>query len=100
VPECLPIADQQVEAGVVGAAAGQLGEVVSRRQVSAQVLFRQLAARTWDDHLAGCANVGQRGEADRKSVVEGKRVSVRVDLGGRRIIKKKNEITHCTNNMK
>src|SRR3546814_12077161 len=27
---------------------------------------------------------------DRKSVVEGKRVSVRVDLGGRRIIKKKN----------
>src|SRR3546814_19876011 len=27
---------------------------------------------------------------DRKSVVKGKRVSVRVDLGGRRIIKKKN----------
>src|SRR3546814_19625727 len=29
---------------------------------------------------------------DRTSVVEGKRVSVRVDLGGRRIIKKKKEI--------
>src|SRR3546814_12597193 len=29
--------------------------------------------------------------ADRKSVVEGKRVSVRLDLGGRRIIKKKNK---------
>src|SRR3546814_17460808 len=28
--------------------------------------------------------------SDRKSVVEGKRVSVRVDLGGRRNIKKKN----------
>src|SRR3546814_14282514 len=28
-------------------------------------------------------------DVDRKSVVEGKRVSVRVDLGGRRIIKKK-----------
>src|SRR3546814_12299195 len=28
---------------------------------------------------------------DRKSVVEGKRVSVRVDLGGRRIIKKKKQ---------
>src|SRR3546814_18267150 len=27
---------------------------------------------------------------DRKSVVEGKRVAVRVDLGGRRLIKKKN----------
>src|SRR3546814_13173567 len=29
------------------------------------------------------------GPGDRKSVVEGKSVSVRVDLGGRRIIKKK-----------
>src|SRR3546814_15016629 len=32
---------------------------------------------------------GRRGQADRKSVVWGKSVSVRVDLGGRRIIKKK-----------
>src|SRR3546814_13029658 len=31
------------------------------------------------------------GRRDRKSVVEGKSVSVRVDLGGRRIIKKKKE---------
>src|SRR3546814_11560364 len=31
-------------------------------------------------------------QADRKSVVQGKSVSVRVDLGGRRIIKKKNTI--------
>src|SRR3546814_13707345 len=31
------------------------------------------------------------GSTDRKSAVEGKRVSVRVDLGGRRIIKKKKE---------
>src|SRR3546814_11140820 len=29
---------------------------------------------------------------DRKSAVSGKRVSVRVDLGGRRILKKKNNI--------
>src|SRR3546814_12887510 len=34
-----------------------------------------------------------KGLADRKSVVEGKRVSVRVDLGGRRIIKKQNIVT-------
>src|SRR3546814_12401900 len=32
-----------------------------------------------------------RQKRDRKSGVEGKRVSVRVDLGGRRIIKKKNK---------
>src|SRR3546814_18587040 len=31
---------------------------------------------------------------DRKRVVQGKSVSVRVDLGGRRIIKKKNNHTH------
>src|SRR3546814_12650948 len=31
---------------------------------------------------------------DRKSVVSGKSVSVRVDLGGRRIIKKKKNITY------
>src|SRR3546814_16976498 len=31
---------------------------------------------------------------DRKSVVSGKSVSVRVDLGGRRIIKKKKQDTH------
>src|SRR3546814_15348935 len=41
----------------------------------------------------------ERGEIgqDRKSVVEGKSVSVRVDLGGRRIIKKKKKKTHDVN---
>src|SRR3546814_17008790 len=34
-------------------------------------------------------NVADGAEIDRKSVVEGKSVSVRVDLGGRRIIKNK-----------
>src|SRR3546814_16456300 len=33
--------------------------------------------------------IANRGHRDRKSVVSGKSVSVRVDLGGRRIIKKK-----------
>src|SRR3546814_16787839 len=33
------------------------------------------------------------GLEDRKSVVEGKSVSVRVDLGGRRIIKKKKKLS-------
>src|SRR3546814_18793186 len=37
------------------------------------------------------------GRKDRKSVVEGKSVSVRVDLGGRRIIKKKKTIDKRTN---
>src|SRR3546814_14474046 len=34
---------------------------------------------------------GERAHRERKSVEEGKRVSVRVDLGGSRIIKKKTE---------
>src|SRR3546814_16193051 len=34
---------------------------------------------------------GDRGGADRKSDVEGKSVSVRVDLGGRRIIQQKKQ---------
>src|SRR3546814_11175895 len=36
----------------------------------------------------------KRALEDRKSVVSGKGVSVRVDLGGRRIIKKKNNLTN------
>src|SRR3546814_17215509 len=36
---------------------------------------------------------GGAGRIDRKSVVQGKSVSVRVDLGGRRIIKKKKNTT-------
>src|SRR3546814_15732510 len=39
-------------------------------------------------HLVGRAR-GDRTDRDRKSVVSGKRVSVRVALGGRRILKKK-----------
>src|SRR3546814_19352735 len=47
---------------------------------------------------AGLPNAfGGYDETDRKSVVSGKRVSVRVDLGGRRILKKKqqNNMTEC-----
>src|SRR3546814_12626814 len=41
---------------------------------------------------SACASGGSPAEPrDRKSVVEGKSVSARVDLGGRRIIKKKKQ---------
>src|SRR3546814_12570883 len=40
-------------------------------------------------HTITGAIIGGGASRDRKSVVEGKSVSVRVDLGGRRIIKKK-----------
>src|SRR3546814_17644446 len=43
------------------------------------------------------AVVGGENMRDRKSVVEGKSVSVRVDFGGRRLIKKKNTKTEIKN---
>src|SRR3546814_13411362 len=44
----------------------------------------------------GAARADPADRGDRKSVVEGKSVSVRVDLGGRRIInKKKNNRENC-----
>src|SRR3546814_16098726 len=48
---------------------------------------------------AGCRRVCGRWwlVPARKSVVEGKSVSVRVDLGGRRIIKKKNKVVSKDN---
>src|SRR3546814_20719035 len=55
------------------------------------------------DDIVGKLDFGQMAflqlfARDRKSVVSGKRVSVRVDLGGRRIIKKKKKPNHnCTN---
>src|SRR3546814_17523142 len=42
------------------------------------------------------ANEQLLGRLDRKSVVQGKSVSVRVDLGGRRILKKKNKCINMT----
>src|SRR3546814_17244840 len=48
---------------------------------------RDLRSPARAPRLAACKGINR--ETDRKSVVEGKSVSVRVDLGGRRIIKKK-----------
>src|SRR3546814_18750036 len=54
-------------------------------------------SRLTDDMFLGLLTYGQDGKpiagADRKSVVSGKSVSVRVDLGGRRSIKKKTTMT-------
>src|SRR3546814_11372187 len=57
----------------------RLAEMVAEVDASALLIYR--AAWTHD--------VARRQNRDRKSVVSGKSVSVRVDLGGRLIIKKK-----------
>src|SRR3546814_17544844 len=63
-----------------------------RRQVddAAPGGFQLSRARYGDDAVDRVARRSLwSGTGDRKSVVEGERVSVRVDLGGRRILKKK-----------
>src|SRR3546814_13334324 len=58
----------------------------SRRSVSAR---RRRAIDDPDRHPRFLGRMVRAVQADRKSVVEGKSVSVRVDLGVRRLIKKK-----------
>src|SRR3546814_14834437 len=60
--------------------------------VVAEQAHRPQSGRDRAAHLRTPAmRLGSRQEGeDRKSVVQGKSVSVRVDLGGRRLIKKKN----------
>src|SRR3546814_18097308 len=51
-------------------------------------------------HFAGRTDEGQDVALDRKSVVKGKGVSVRVDLGGRRTLTKKSTQYNTTTNTK
>src|SRR3546814_13382267 len=55
-----------------------------------------LAARIW--RMSPLGKFASK--ADRKSVVQGKSVSVRVDLGGRRILKQKNISQYTTTRYK
>src|SRR3546814_17165450 len=62
-------------------------QVSQRRQ---HVLMLELTGNDQRQALpAGLVDDREDAELDRKSVVEGKSVSVRVDLGGRSVIKKK-----------
>src|SRR3546814_14344691 len=83
--------DRRLEAGAPGAAEGLTSANCHRRSHPYGERASPPVAM-----LAPVPGVGQARErpydatrADRKSVVSGKSVSVRVDLGGRRIIKKK-----------
>src|SRR3546814_20861723 len=63
------------------------------------LLIYSVSARSTNCRIASALdNTGRRlvrqSSIDRKSVVSGKSVSVRVDLGGRRILKKKNTTTN------
>src|SRR3546814_15115111 len=72
---------------------GLLRQRLQRIEHALHVLVRVEVLVVVGDGAVGRDHVGQPvgeiGAGDRKSVVEGKSVSVRVDLGGRRSIKKK-----------
>src|SRR3546814_12987313 len=96
----LPVVQQEREGQAVrpaGDGRGHCGARLERRQRrhgggELRRLYRHCGEAGWTSAVAG-----EGGGADRKRVVEGKSVSVRVDLGGRRIIKKKNQETHVHN---
>src|SRR3546814_14628550 len=74
------LADQRLEA------AFHMHVDVFQRRVDGDLAFRELLEDLLEALIDGLAVT-----RDRKSVVEGKSVSVRVDLGGRRISKKKSK---------
>src|SRR3546814_12186979 len=93
------IADADHHAAALGARIHR--DVLADHGVTADHQLRRLAAIfriLWPQPDAGEGkDLGPRADAgDRKSVVEGKSVSVRVDLGGRRITKKQNESQKIT----
>src|SRR3546814_11827269 len=75
---------------VIGVGIQHQADAVARVQLAQQ---RAVVMADEVNALDAALGRGQGGLqiADRKSVVEGKSVSVRVDLGGRRIIKKKKD---------
>src|SRR3546814_20641377 len=81
---------------------GAIGVAALRADPCLPLVHRQRLDR--DRHIAvidaaklRALAVIEAGLGDRKSVVEGKRVSVSLDFGGRRIIKKKKQNSRSTN---
>src|SRR3546814_15395176 len=71
-----------------------LGAVLEQREVDedARAPDRAALGPDLEQQEGAAADAARLGRTDRQSVVWGKSVSVRVDLGGRRIIKKKKKL--------
>src|SRR3546814_6215832 len=104
IEEAVGLVVAECRAMLVGLQFGSEREVLECPAHGAQQLFHRVAgARTGVADVEALAlEVGELGDTgilagqqDRKGVVEGKSESVRVDLGGRRIIKKKKNIKKC-----
>src|SRR3546814_12894468 len=89
----VPVAEVQIMSadGESQARRGEVGELWARGPMVAKGYWRnpEATAATFVDGWVRTGDLARMDEEDRKSVVWGKSVSVRVDFGGRRIIKKK-----------
>src|SRR3546814_11283526 len=83
-------------ANITIGSAGRIGTAGVTQQLS--IANNNSDNQTFVGGAAGTSVAGYHidAEEDRKSVVEGKSVSGRVDLGGRRIIKKKKKVNKDT----
>src|SRR3546814_20889131 len=62
---------------------------LARNRQPAEVLLANVLDENMSSSIKAGQNLVQAAKADRQSVGSGKRVSVRVDLGGRKLLKKK-----------
>src|SRR3546814_20332633 len=83
----------QLEAEDLQMADGKLCLLLRERGFGGQVGKDDLGQRA-DDAREALVGIGGHAPAARKSVVEGKSVAVRVDLGGRRLLKQKTTVSH------
>src|SRR3546814_11818888 len=77
--------------------AGNGGDPGFFQQAVLDLAGGQAGAGDVGEGIEGALGADAADAGDRKSVVSGKSVSVRVDLGGRRIIKQKKQIEHNHN---
>src|SRR3546814_11446608 len=63
-----------------------------KRELQRRITLLQDDVRKAEEAVSKSRMVANEEAGDRKSVVEGKSVSVRVDIGGRRTMKKKNRV--------
>src|SRR3546814_19681540 len=91
------------ELGVANIVEGTVQRAGDKVRITVQLIDAHTDAHLWaqsydremSDVFAVQSDVaGRIASADRKSVVEGKRALVRVDLGGRRILQNKNNTQH------
>src|SRR3546814_20914179 len=83
------VVEQKKLAAIIGVEGGHMIEENLACLDSLYARGARYLTLTWNNSISWASSAQDEVLQDRKSVVEGKSVSVRLDLGGRRFIKKK-----------